>query len=152
MKVVLLQDVRALGKKGDIVNVSDGYARNFLFKKDLALEATAQVMSELKSKDDAKRHQIEVETQNAKDVAKKLESAVVKIKAVAGADGKLYGAVTTKEIAEQLSLQYGIDVDKRKIQLPEPIKAFGPYTVDVKLYTEVTGKINIVVTDAPKEN
>jgi len=152
MKVVLLQDVRALGKKGEVVNVSDGYARNFLFAKKLALEATAQVMSELKSKDDAKRHQIEMERQNAKEVAKKLEGAVVKIKAVAGADGKLYGAVTTKEIAEQLLAQHGIEVDKRKIQLSEPIKAFGPYTVDVKLYTDVTGKINVVVTDAPKES
>ncbi|MBO4354081.1 MAG: 50S ribosomal protein L9 [Clostridia bacterium] len=152
MKVVLLQDVRSLGKKGELVNVSDGYARNFLFAKKLALEATPQVMSELKSKDDAKRHQIEVDIQNAKETAKKLEGVVVKIKAQAGADGKLYGSVTTKEIAEQLLAQSGIEVDKRKIQLPEPIKAFGPYALDVKLYTDVNGKINIVVTDAPKEN
>lgn len=152
MKVVLLQDVRSLGKKGELVNVSDGYARNFLLSKKLALEATPQVMSELKSKDDAKRHQIEVDKQNAKEIAKKLEGVVVKIKAQSGADGKLYGSVTTKEIAEQLLAQCGIEVDKRKIQLPEPIKTFGPYTLDVKLYTDVGGKINIVVTDAPKEN
>lgn len=147
MKVVLLQDVKALGKKGELVNTSDGYARNFLFPKKLAVEAGAQVMSELKSKDDAKRHQIEVDTQNAKDVAKKLESTVVKIKATAGADGRLYGSVTSKEIAEQLAAQHKIEVDKRKISLSEPIRAFGSYSLDVKLYTDVVGKINVIVTD-----
>lgn len=147
MKVLLLQDVKALGKKGEVVNTSDGYARNFLFPKKLAVEAGAQVMSEVKSKADAKRHQIEVETQNAKDVANKLSGVVVIIKATAGADGKLYGSVTSKDIADQLSAQHGIDVDKRKITLPDAIKSFGKYTADVKLYTEVSGKINIVVTD-----
>lgn len=148
MKVVLLQDVKSLGKKGELVNTSDGYARNYLFPKKLAKEADAQVMTELKGKDDAKRHQIEVDTQNAKDLAKKLESIVVKIKATSGADGKLYGSVTTKEISEQLKAQFGIDIDKRKISLPDPIKAFGAYSLDVKLYTEISGKINIVVTNA----
>ena len=148
MKAVLLKDVSSLGKKGDIVNVSDGYARNFLFPKKLAVEAGAQVMSELKSRDEAKKYPIEVDTENAKLAATKLEGVVVKIKAQAGADGKLYGAVTSKDVAEQLAAQHGIEVDKRKISIPEPIKAFGAYSLDVKLYSDVSGKINIVVTDA----
>ena len=147
MKVVLLQDVKALGKKGDLVNASEGYARNFLFPKKLAVEAGAQVMSELKSKDDAKRHQQEVEKQNAKDTAKKLEGIVVKIKVVAGADGKLYGSVTGKDISEQLAAQHGIEIDKKKLVMPDTIKSFGTYTVDAKLYPEVVGKVNIVVTN-----
>lgn len=148
MKAVLLKDVNSLGKKGEIVNVSDGYARNYLFPKKLAVEAGAQIMSELKGREDAKRHQIEVDTENARVAAKKLEGVVVKIKAQSGGDGKLYGSVTTKEVSEQLAAQHGIEVDKRKISLPEPIKAFGAYTLDVKLYADVSGKINIVVTDA----
>ncbi|MCQ2436636.1 MAG: 50S ribosomal protein L9 [Clostridia bacterium] len=145
MKVVLLADVKALGKKGQMVDASDGYARNYLFPKKLAIEAGAQIMSELKSKEAAKAHQIEVDKQNARDTAAKLESVVVKIYAVAGADGKLYGSVTTKDIAEQLAAQTGIEVDKRKINLPEQIKSFGTYSVDVKLYTDISGKINVVV-------
>lgn len=145
MKVVLLADVKALGKKGQMVDASDGYARNYLFPKKLAIEAGAQIISELKSKEAAKAHQIEVDKQNARDTAAKLESVVVKIYAVAGADGKLYGSVTTKDIAEQLAAQTGIEVDKRKINLPEQIKSFGTYSVDVKLYTDISGKINVVV-------
>ena len=147
MKVVLLQDVKALGKKGEMVNASEGYARNFLFPKKLAVEAGAQIMSELKSKDDAKRHQAEVEKQKAVDTAKKLESITVKVTVVAGADGKLYGSVTSKDIAEKLASQHGIEIDKRKIVIPEPIKAFGPYSLDVKLHPEVGGKINVIVTN-----
>ncbi|MCQ2770805.1 MAG: 50S ribosomal protein L9 [Clostridia bacterium] len=147
MKVVLLQDVKSIGKQGEIINTSDGYARNFLFPKKLAVEATSQVMTELKGKDDSHRHQIEVETANAKEVAKKLESIVVKIKMSAGADGKIYGSVTAKDIAENLKAQAGIDVDKRKINIPDPIKSFGTYSLEVKLYTDVVGKITVVVTD-----
>lgn len=147
MKVLLLADVKALGKKGEVVSTSDGYARNFLFPKKLAVEAGAQVMSEIKSRDEAAAHRVAVEKENAKQTAKKLESIVVKISAQSGADGKLYGAVTTREVADQLKAQFGIDVDRRKINLPEPIKAYGAYNLDVKLYTDVAGKINIVVTD-----
>lgn len=147
MKVVLLQDVKALGKKGELVNASEGYARNFLFPKKLAVEAGAQIMSELKSKDDAKRHQQEVEKQNAKDLQKKLEGVVVKIKVVAGADGKFYGSVTGKDISEELLAQHGIEIDKKKLVLAEPIKSFGTYAVDAKLYPEIAGKVNIVVTN-----
>lgn len=147
MKVVLLQDVKALGKKGELVNASEGYARNFLFPKKLAVEAGAQVMSELKSKDEAKKHQIEVEKQNAKETAKKLEGVVVKIKIVTGADGKMYGSVTGKDISEQLAAQHGIEIDKKKLVIPETIKSFGAYTVDAKLYPEIVGKINVIVTN-----
>ena len=147
MKVVLLQDVKALGKKGDLVNASEGYARNFLFPKKLAVEAGAQIMSELKSKDDAKRHQQEVEKQNAKDLKKKLEGVVVKIKVIAGADDKFYGSVTGKDISEELLAQHGIEIDKKKLVLADPIKSFGTYAVDAKLYPEIVGKVNIVVTN-----
>jgi len=151
MKVVLLQDVKALGKKGELVNTSDGYARNFLFPKKLAVEAGAQVMSEFKSKDEAAKHKIEVEKQNARDTAAKLTGVVVKISATAGADGKLYGSVTTKDIAEQLAAQTGISIDKRKIVLNEQIKAFGTYSLDVKLYPEIVGKVNVVVTNSQQK-
>ncbi|MBR0235767.1 MAG: 50S ribosomal protein L9 [Clostridia bacterium] len=147
MKVLLLADVKALGKKGDVVNTSDGYARNFLFPKKLAVEAGAQVMSEIKSRDEAAARKVALETESAKQTAKKLESITVKLRAQSGADGKLYGAITTREVAEQLKAQFDIDVDRRKISLPEPIKAYGSYSLDVKLYTDVSGKINIVVTD-----
>ena len=147
MKVVLLQDVKSLGKKGDLVNASEGYARNFLFPKKLAVEAGAQIMSEIKSKDEARQHQIEVEKQAARETAKKLETVVVKIKVVAGADGKFYGSVTGKDISEQLAAQFGIEIDKKKLVLPETIKSFGTYTVDAKLYPEIVGKVNIVVTN-----
>ena len=151
MKVVLLQDVKSLGKKGELVNTSDGYARNFLFPKKLAVEAGAQVMSEFKSKDEAAKHKIEVDKQNARDTAAKLAGVVVKITATAGADGKLYGSVTTKDIAEQLAAQTGISIDKRKIVLNEQIKAFGTYSLDVKLYPEIVGKVNVVVTNSQQK-
>ena len=147
MKVVLLCDVKGQGKKGTVVNVSDGYARNFLFPKNLATPADNKVMNELKGKEEARLRQIELDKQAARDTAKALEGIVVKISAQAGADGRLYGAVTSKEIAEQLAVQHSIEIDRRKIVLAEPIKAFGTYTPEVKLYPEITGKINVVVSD-----
>ena len=147
MKVVLLQDVKAQGKKGELINVSDGYARNFLFPKGLAVEADAKIMSELKSKEEARLHKIEEEKAAARAVAEKLTGIVVKLKSTAGADGRLYGSVTAKDIAEALEKEHGITVDKRKIVMDGPIRAFGSYALDVKLYTEVSGKINVVVSD-----
>lgn len=146
MKVVLLTDVKGKGKKGTVVNVSDGYATNFLFPKKLAAPADARMLGEMKSKEEARLHQIEIEKAAAVETAGKLESAVVVIKAQAGADGKTYGSVTSKEVAEQLLAQHGIEVDKRKIAM-EPIKAFGTYTPEVKLYTDVIGKIHVIVTE-----
>lgn len=147
MKVVLLADVKGQGKKGQVVNVSDGYARNFLFPKNLATIADNKVMNEIKGKEEAKLRQIELEKQAARETAEKLKSVSVKIKAQAGADGRIYGSVTSKEIAEQLKAQHKIEIDRRKINLQDPIKAFGTYLPEVKLYPEITGKITVVVTD-----
>ena len=148
MKVLLLADVKGQGKKGDIVNVSDGYARNFLIPRKLAAEATAQILNEVKSKEEARLYRIEEEKKAARENAKKLEACVVKLYASAGADGRIYGSVTAKEIAEALEAQHGIIIDKRKISLDGAIKAFGTYSLDVKLYSEISGKINVVVAEA----
>ena len=147
MKVVLLADVKGQGKKGQVVNVSDGYARNFLVPKNLATVADNKIMNEIKGKEEAKARQIELDKQAARDTAEKLKTVVVKIKAQAGADGRIYGSVTSKEIAETLKLQHGIEIDRRKITLQDPIKAFGTYNPEVKLYPEIAGKINVVVTE-----
>ncbi|MDD6095387.1 MAG: 50S ribosomal protein L9 [Clostridia bacterium] len=147
MKVMLLQDVKGKGKKDQIVNVSDGYARNFLFPKKLAIEADAKAMADAKNKEQARLYKIETEKAAAREVAQKLEAVVVKIKATAGADGKLYGGVTTADIAEELKKQHSIEVDKRKIVSDGAIKAHGTYTLDVKLYPEIIGKINVVICD-----
>lgn len=147
MKVILLADVKGQGKKGDIIKVSDGYAKNFLFPKKLAAEADAKLMNEMKGKEEARLHKIELEKEAARATAAKLEGIMVKIAAQAGADGKTYGSVTSKEIAEKLLGQAGIEVDKRKIDIPEPIKAFGTYSLEVKLYGDISGKINVVVAE-----
>ena len=147
MKVILTQDVKGQGKKGQAINVSDGYARNFLFPKGLAIVADAAAMNDLKNKEASKLHKIEVERAAAKDIATQLEKISVKIHATAGADGRLYGSVTSKEIAQCLEEQHKITIDKRKIDMPDPIKAFGNYQVSVKLYTDVAGKINVIITD-----
>ena len=147
MKVILTQDVKGQGKKGQAINVSDGYARNFLFPKGLAIVADAAAMNDLKNKEASKLHKIEVERAAAKDIATQLEKISVKIHATAGADGRLYGSVTSKEIAQCLEEQHKITIDKRKIDMPDPIKAFGNYQVSVKLYTDVSGKINVIITD-----
>lgn len=146
MKVVLLQDVKAQGKKGEVVEVSDGYARNFLFPKKLATIADAAAMNEVKNKESARLHKIEVEKAAAKETAEKLTKTVVKLSSQAGADGKLYGSITAKDIADALE-KSGIEIDKRKIVIPDPIKAFGTYTFDVKLYQDITGKITVAVSD-----
>ncbi|MBE6681033.1 MAG: 50S ribosomal protein L9 [Ruminococcaceae bacterium] len=147
MKVLLLNDVKGQGKKGDVINVSDGYARNFLFPKKLACEVDAAVLNDLKNKEEAKKRREALERQAAVDTAKKFESIVVKIFATAGADNKFFGSVTNKEIAEELQKQFSIEVDKRKIVLAEAIKTFGTHTVDVKLHPEITGKLNVLITN-----
>lgn len=146
MKVLLLQDVKGKGKKDTIVDVSDGYARNFLLPKGVAVEADAKIMNDYKNKQAAKKHHEEMEKQAAKETAEKLAGFVVKIFATAGADGRFYGSVTAKDIAEELEKQHGITVDKRKIVLDDAIKAFGSYSLDVKLYPEISGKLNVIVT------
>ena len=144
---MLLKDVKGQGKKDEIVNVSDGYARNFLFPRKLAIEADAKALADAKNKEDAKKFKIEQDKAAAREIAEKLQGVTVKIKATAGADGRLYGSITTADVAEALKEQSGIEVDKRKIQQNGAIKAFGTYTLDVKLYTEIIGKINLVVCD-----
>lgn len=147
MKVVLLQDVKSQGKKNDIIEVSEGYARNFLFPKKLAVVADAKAVNDIKNKKSSEAHKIEVERENAKKVAEKLAETTVVIVADGGKDGKFYGAVTSKDIAEALKSQAKIDVDKRKIELDAPIKAFGSYKVDIKLYQEIIGKVTVSVKE-----
>ncbi len=151
MKVVLLKDVKGQGKKDQIVNVSDGYARNFLLPKGLAAEATGSVLNDIKNKEAARSHKIEVERAAAREIAAKLENVSVKIAVKNGGasgGGKLYGSVTAKDIGEALAKQHGIDVDRRKIALSDPIRQYGSYTVEVKLYNDVVGKINVVICEA----
>lgn len=147
MKVVLLQDVKSQGKKNDIIEVSEGYARNFLFPKKLAVVADAKAVNDIKNKKSSEAHKIEVERENAKKTAQKLSETTVTILADGGQDGRFYGAVTSKDIAEALKNQAGVDVDKRKIVLDAPIKAFGSYKIDVKLYQEITGKVTVSVKE-----
>lgn len=147
MKVILLADVKGQGKKDQLINVSDGYARNFLFPKNLAIPADAKAMGELKSKEEARLHRIEVEKAEARAMAEKLSGVTVKITAQAGADGRLYGSVTSKDIAETLTKQIGSEIDKRKLVLPDSMKAFGTYSIEIKLYPEITGKFTLVISD-----
>ena len=149
MKLILTQDVKGQGKKGEMIDVSDGYARNFLLPKKLAAIADAQVLNDIKNKEAAKQHRIEMEKQAARDTAEKMQGILVKIKVQqTNADGKFKGAVTSKDIAEALNQQFGIEVDKRKIVLNEQIKAYGTYSVEVKLYPEITGKMSVLVHGA----
>ena len=147
MKVILTQDVKGQGKKDQVVDVSDGYARNFLFPKKLAIVADAKAMNELKNKEASHQHKIELERAEAKALAEKLTAITLKMVCKSGSDGRLYGAVTAKDVADAMQKDHGITVDKRKITIPEPIKSYGKYTLDVKLYTDVSGKINLLVCD-----
>lgn len=150
MRVILCSDVKGQGKKDQIVEVSDGYARNFLFPKKLAVPADSKALNDIKNKEASKQHKVDVEIDNAKALAKKLEELVVVFEYAAGPDKKLYGSVTAKDIAEELKKKHGVDIDKRKIALAEPIKAFGDFKADVKLYSDISGKINIRVTAKSK--
>ena len=147
MKVVLLQDVKSQGKKDQIIEVSEGYARNFLFPKKLAIVADAKAVNDVKSKQSSEKHRVEVEKAAARELAKKLGEITVKIVGSAGNDGRFYGAVTTKDISEALKSQFGIEIDKRKMELDGQIKAFGTYKVEVKLYTGISGKLNVQVVE-----
>ena len=145
MKVILTADVKGQGKKDQVIDVSDGYARNFLLPKKLAIPADSKALNEVKNKEASKQYKLETEKKNAEAIAKKLETITVRIVYAAGPDSRLYGSVTSKEIAEYLKKDHGIDIDKRKISLKEPIKSFGIYKVDVKLFTDVNGKITVEV-------
>ena len=147
MKVVLLQDVKGLGKKGELVTASDGYVRNFLFPKNLAKEANAQAMNELKNAEQSKKFKIDTAIAAANDAKAKLEGSTFVMSAKAGQGGKLFGSITAKEISAEIKKQKGIDVDKRKITLSSDIKTCGVYDVEVKLYTGISGKLNVQVVE-----
>ena len=147
MKVILLSDVKGQGKKNDVIEVSDGYAKNFLIPRKLAKAADAQSLNDVKVREEARLYRIATEKKEAQELAKRLDTLVVKIKASSGADGRLYGSITAKDISEQLAADYGITIDKRKLVLSENIKAYGSYEVEAKLYTEVVGKVHILVCE-----
>lgn len=144
MKVVLLADVKGSGKKDQIIEVSDGYARNFLLPKKLAIPADSQAINVIKNKEASQAHKVEVEKAAAKEIAAKLENCVVKIEAGAGSDDRLYGAVTSKDVVEALKAQHGIALDKRKVTM-DPIKTPGKFTPQVKLYTDISAVIHVHV-------
>lgn len=145
MKVILLCDVKGQGKKDQIVDVSDGYARNFLFPQKKAIPADSRATNELKSKEEAKQYKINEDRKAAQALADKIKDAKVEIVIGHGADGRLYGAVTAKDIAEQLSKMISVEIDKRKIQIKEPIKAYGSYTVELKILADITAKFTVNV-------
>ncbi|MBQ7346808.1 MAG: 50S ribosomal protein L9 [Clostridia bacterium] len=147
MKVILLADVKGQGKKNDVIEVSDGYGKNFLIPRKLAKVADAQSLNDVKVKEAARIYRIETERKEAQALAEKLKSLQVKITASSGADGRLYGSITSKDIAERLQADHSITIDKRKLVLNDPIKAYGKYEVEVKLYTEVTGKVYVLVCE-----
>ena len=145
MKVILKQDIKGVGKKNEVINASDGYARNFLFPKNLAVEATPENMQKLNSQNEAKQYKKDVEKEKAKEIAKKLENITLQIKVQAGENGKIFGSVSSKEISENLEKQYKISIDKKKIELKEPIKVLGARTVEARLFEGVVGKIKLNV-------
>lgn len=145
MKVILLCDVKGQGKKDQIINVSDGYARNFLFPQKKAVPADAKATSELKSKEEAKQYKISEDRKAAQAIADKINGTEVRIQMGHGQDGRLYGSVTAKDIAEALSKKLAIDVDKRKIQMKEAIKAYGNYSLEIKILGDIVGKFTVVV-------
>ena len=147
MKVILQQDVKGHGKKGQMVEVSDGYGRNFLLPRKLAVEATAENVNTMKMQDKAKAARLAEEKAQALAAAEQLKGVQVKIKARAGQGGKLFGSITSKEISEELKKQFDMDVSKSKIVLSEPIKSFGAFSVKCRLGSEVSGVINVLVIE-----
>ncbi len=145
MKVILLSDIKGVGKKDQVIEASDGYARNYLFPKKLALEANTENMSKLKSRQNSNQFRKDAEKKQAEEIAKKLKGIMLKIKVRAGENGKIFGGVTSKEISDGLKRDYNIDIDKKKILLNETIKTIGTFTIDIKLYEGVIGKLKIDV-------
>ncbi len=147
MQVILLQDVKALGKKGEIVSVNDGYAKNFILPKKLGLEATTKNLNDLKLQKANSEKVAEEQYEAAKEFAKVIESKEVIVKMKAGEGGKVFGSVSTKEIAKEALEQHMLDIDKKKMQLAEPIKSFGMHVVPVKLHQKVTAELNVKVQE-----
>lgn len=147
MKVILKQDVKSLGKKGDLVNASDGYARNYLFPKGLAVEANASAMNDFNNKESAKKFHKAEEIKAAQEIADKLEGKTFKLTAKAGTNGKLFGSVTSKDVSKKINDDMKIDIDKRKIVMQD-IKAFGTVQAEVKVYQGISSKIFVQVSEA----
>lgn len=147
MKVILKEDVKSLGKKGELVNASDGYARNFLFPKGLAVEANASAMNDFNNKEKAKKFHKAEELKAAQELADKLEGKTFKLKAKAGANGKLFGSVNSKDVAKQIKDDLNIDIDKRKIVM-EDMKAFGTVQAEIKVYQGISVKVFVQVSEA----
>ena len=145
MKVILTQDVKKIGKKGEIINASDGYAKNFLFPQKLAVPADAQNLNELKAKQASEKHKKEIETEEAKKIAEQIKQIKITIKAKIGENQKLFGSITSKEIAEQIEKQIKIKIDKKKITLKDPIKTIGEYPIEIKLYEGVSLKTTVQI-------
>lgn len=145
MKVILLDNIKGVGKKDEIINASDGYARNYLLPKKLAVEANAENMSKLNNKKEAANYKKDQEKQNAEELAKKLKGIMLKIKVKAGKNGKIFGGVTSKEISENLKSQYNFVVDKKKIELKDTIKTLGSFNVSIKLFEGITADLRVEV-------
>lgn len=147
MKVILKADVKSLGKKGDLVNTSDGYARNFLFPKGLAIEANAQAMNEFNNKETAKKFHKAEEIKAANELKNRIEGKTFKVSAKAGANGKLFGSVTAKDVSAAIKEEMGENIDKRKISMQD-IKAFGTTQIELKVYQGITAKVFVQVVEA----
>ena len=145
MKVILLEDVKSLGKKGEIVNVNDGYARNFILKKNLGLEATGKNLNDLKLQQQNAAKVAKEKLEAAQALAKDLEDKSVTVKIQAGVEGKVFGSISSKEIALEAKNQLGMDIDKKKIVIPDAIKSLGTYNVNIKLHKDVVGKLAVKV-------
>jgi large subunit ribosomal protein L9 len=145
MKVILKQDVKSIGKKGEVINTSDGYARNFLFPRGLAVEATEGNVKNVETQKANEVKKKAEELQKAKELAKKISDYTVKIEVKTGENGKLFGSITSKDIAEEIKKQYKLDIDKKKIVLDDAIKTAGVYTVEIKIYPEVSAKIKVSI-------
>ena len=148
MKVILLDNIKGVGKKDEIINASDGYARNYLLPKKLAVEANAENMSKLNNKKESANYKKDQEKQKAEELAKKLKGIMLKIKVKAGENGKIFGGVTSKEISENLKSQYNFVVDKKKIELKDTIKTLGSFNVTVKLYEGILADLKVEVISA----
>lgn len=146
MDVILKADVKGLGKKGEKVKASDGYARNFLFPKGLAVEANAQSLTELRNREESNQHKIDMDIAAAEAAKAKIQNQTVKITAKAGQNGKIFGSVTSKDVAAEIAKQFSVTVDKRKITMDD-IKTFGSYKIEVKLYSNVVAQMTVMVSD-----
>lgn len=147
MKVILMQDIKGVGKKDEVINANDGYARNFLFPRKLAVEANAENMAKLKGRQDSVNYKKEQEKECAEKIKEQLSKMLLTIKAKVGENGKIFGSITSKEISTELKTQYNVDIDKKKILLKQAIKEIGTFTIDVKLYEGITGKLKININE-----